>query len=276
MGRTADLTIKLFVAAYLYLARTLLEASPLSRKRRRTVKIPNHNRGGKTQKSTGTEVIRVTEPEQLQLPAPVVSLDPPPKFSRWKEIEKPKRKAGLIWIGDFKVQSQPGCTHGSHSGATSWMCQCPLCRAGTTAYREDQSAEVPEGWRRGLVATPVMIDPEKIPQDMLEFYATRPDGRIPRALRNYLDGTNGHHESPAYYDFDVEAYVTKEVSEETPIQEQDDITVIGFHGSTVQFSDGSTITVDKNSIIITRDNGVRIAVDVNHPSVNHSSSINST
>ena len=211
----------------------------------------------------------MTEPEQLQLAAPVVDPAPDtPRFSRWKEIEKPKRKTGLIQIGNYKVQSQPGCTHGSHSGATSWMCHCPLCRAGTAAYREDQSAGVPEGWRRGLVATPVMIDPEKIPEDMMEFYAKRPDGRIPRALRNYFDGTNGYHEStPTYYDFDVESYVTKEVAEEIPMQEQDDITVIGFHGSTVQFSDGSTITLDKRVIVVTRADGVTISVDVNLPTV---------
>jgi len=266
MGRTADLTIKVFVAAYLYLARTLLGVSPLSRKRRQPVKVPNHDRGSKAQqtnqKATGTEGIPLAQPTPLPV-TPVQNDDPPKPKGKWS-IEKAEKIAALIKIDGYLVQPMEQTRHGSQTGWSNWCCQCPLCTLAHKLWEIDRKAKVAAEDRRGAPRNLVMVDPKLITEGLLDFYANCLTQRIPHEIlqmikaRKNQDTSNGHHED-TQIDMTSEPLVPPEETTETisdqPTEESDDdddeYYIYPSKCVTIKHRNGSAIYTMRSGAVVT-------------------------
>lgn len=261
IGRTADLTIKVFVAAYLYLGTHLVEVGPLSRKRRQPVKVPNHDRGGKTQqtnqKSTGTEGIQLAQPTPLPVPAP----NDPPK-GRWA-IGKAEKIATRIKIDGYLVQPMEQTIHGAETGWANWNCQCPLCRLAHIWWETDRKKGVLTGDRRGSPRNLVMVAPELITEGLLDFYANCRTDRIPHEIlamikeRQNQDTSNGHHEE-TQIDMTSEPLVPPETDTTeaipAPPEQDDDDDEYNINPSkcvTIKHRNGSAIYTMRSGAVVT-------------------------
>jgi hypothetical protein len=124
-----------------------------------------------------------------------VGIDSPPlesegkEFRAWKHshIERPFRLAHLMQVAGIQVSMYHKCTHGTHAGRSTWQCCCPVCVTGSKAYAEDAKKKLPKEQKRALKGKPILlVNPEELHPDLLDFYKCRAQGTIPSELMDYL------------------------------------------------------------------------------------------